>query len=63
MTPSLRPLCAVCGLNRRAEGSNRCTDCGPGSIESSKPSGGGVEPWRPERLTRPCAHQAISPRT
>lgn len=38
MTPVLRPLCAVCFRNPRAEGSARCTDCGPGRIETSKPT-------------------------
>jgi len=39
MTPALRPNCAVCGRNPRAEGSARCVDCGPGRIATSGPHG------------------------
>lgn len=29
---ALRPLCAVCFRHPRAEGTNRCEECGPGRV-------------------------------
>lgn len=34
---ALRPNCAVCHANPRAEGSARCEDCGPGRIQPPRP--------------------------
>ncbi len=62
MTPALRPRCVVCGLNERAEGSNRCAAHGPGSIETNAPRGRSPSP-EPPTLTPAAPGQAVPPAT